>query len=101
MKQYRCRGCGAIDSIVEVELVPRVHDIRPDETGDGFEYGDMDEAAWEASTTLGYGCSNEACRYWQGQYGESLGHDSEDREMFEHAPGFTEGPDEIAEVIEA
>lgn len=97
---YKCKGCGSLGSIVEIEVVPRTHEIVPDPADpESFTYGDQDEAFWEGSTTLGYGCTNETCQYWQGQWGATLGNDSEDRELFQRAPGMAFGPSEIAEAV--
>lgn len=96
---YRCRGCGTLDSIVEVELVPRIHDIRPaTPTADDpepFDYGDGDEAFWEGSVTLGYACRNESCRYWQGNTATPRPPDDEGEHSFTPAYLLVD----VAEVI--
>jgi len=69
-KVFRCKGCGETNSIVEVSLVPRIVGVSPDGDG-GLDYDSRgnDEYDWEAETVLQYACSNESCRFWQGQYG--------------------------------
>lgn len=67
MTVYRCKGCGATDSIGEISVVPRFVVIRPD--GEYLSRGWGDECFWESETVLGYACDNEQCEYWQGNYG--------------------------------
>lgn len=73
VSHYKCRGCGELDSIVEIDSVPRIVSITPEADEDsGFDYpGWTDEAFWESSTTIGYGCMNDGCDFWQGNYGHT------------------------------
>mgnify|MGYP001588648450 CR=1 FL=1 len=95
MTSYKCRGCGALNSIVEIDLVPRVHHIYPDDAG-GFDYGYQDEAYWEASTTIGYGCINDTCPHRQGGMGEFRGQNDDGETTFGPAGALNE----IADVID-
>lgn len=67
--RYRCRGCGSVDTIVSVEVVPRVIAVRPGPDGPDFVPEARDDAEWESSLTLGFACTNEACRFWEATYG--------------------------------
>jgi len=66
--EFQCKGCGEIDSIEGVSAVPRAQGCRPNGEG-GVDWKDTDVAFWEAETMLGFGCSNDKCQFWQGQYG--------------------------------
>lgn len=69
VSRYTCRGCGSVDSIVSVEVVPRLIAVRPGADGPDFAPEARDDAEWESSLTLGFACANEACRFWEGTYG--------------------------------
>lgn len=69
VSRYRCRGCGTVDSIVSVEVVPRLIAVRPDAGGPDFVPEARDDAEWESSLTLGFACSNEQCHFWEATYG--------------------------------
>ena len=56
-----CKRCGS--GLYEISLVPRSMRV----LGDGI-YGE-DVAYWEAEQVIAYGCDNERCEYWQGNYG--------------------------------
>jgi hypothetical protein len=64
-ERLQCKGCGEINSIVEVSLVPRIFYVEPD----GSCLNGPEEAFWEAETTLGYGCTNDKCEFWHGVLG--------------------------------
>lgn len=98
MKQFRCKGCGEIDSIVEISLAPRIAWIEPPtEPIYGPEYPGLDKVFWEAETVLGYGCNNEECEFWQGIWGSPAEHRKESSYFkFTRAKDL----DEIAEVVD-
>lgn len=66
---YRCAGCGRRDTIVSVDLVPRIIAVRPRVDGPDYVPESLDTAYWEASVTIGFACRMDDCRYWQANYG--------------------------------
>lgn len=67
--RYRCRDCGALDTIVSVDLVPRVMAVRPADDGPDLAPEMRDDVFWEAGATIGFACETESCRFWHGHYG--------------------------------
>lgn len=69
--EFRCRGCGTVDTIVAVSAPTRIKGVRPDGEG-GIEWKDVPDTTFdEGEADLGYGCENENCEFWQGNYGVS------------------------------
>jgi hypothetical protein len=100
---FECNGCGERDSIVEIQLIPSIQrvSVKQDAIDKNWfkdvEYGGVTN--WdEAATTLGYGCMNEKCTYWQGDYAVMVGnrHDDKNGGRFEWAP---ETIGEIASIV--
>lgn len=83
MTQLTCKGCGEVDTIVEISVVPRIVGVSRDDDG-SLEYG-FDEAFWEAETDLGYGCINMDCKFWHGTWGIPTLTDEMERPVFENA----------------
>ncbi|HEX5016579.1 MAG TPA: hypothetical protein VFX15_03215 [Actinomycetes bacterium] len=93
-KLYRCKGCGEIDTIHEISLVPRSVGIRPD--GEYLSRGWGDECYWEEETIIGVGCDNDKCEYWHGSWGHPMNRDQQPALLFETAPKL----EDIAEVVD-
>ena len=73
---YRCKGCGELDTIEEVNLQPRTMSVRPAVRAPGaFDYTGLEHDFYESDITLGFGCSNDVCEFWQGNYGHDEGPD--------------------------
>jgi len=89
-KMLRCKGCGEINSIAEISLVPRRFYVEPD----GSAMNGPDEAFWEAETVLGYACSNYECKFFDGDYGVGSAADG-------HAIRFAEDFETVAELIDS
>lgn len=72
---FRCKGCGELDSIVEVSLMPFIAFVVPDEGKGATPFEDVDYGETitfsEADVDLGFGCYNESCERWQGNYGQA------------------------------
>lgn len=66
---FRCKGCGEIDSIVVVSVVPREFGVVAVAKGEWEQSEVTDNAFWEAEATVGYGCHNVECPHWQGHLG--------------------------------
>jgi len=101
MKQFKCKGCGEIDSIVEVQLEPQIQTVRPEQAENAVPFEDVDyggyEGFHEAIVVLGFGCRNESCQFWQGNWGAAYPKKYETRLIhFERAKDL----DEIAEIVE-
>jgi hypothetical protein len=90
-KVYKCRGCGELDTIVEITLCTEIQEVSPDGDG-GFTYGPV-VTFHEEPIIVGYGCNGAiGCPNWQGNY---PGRDDDSRPRLD-------GPalDEVADVAE-
>lgn len=71
---FKCRGCGKTDNTVEISFVPRIFGMDPGADGKPVP-GDfsIDEEFVENEHPIGFGCYNEECEFWCGnyQYGDS------------------------------
>lgn len=101
---YRCKGCGEIDTIVEISVVPRIFSTTPNENGEPEpSFDGPDEAFWESEHAIGYGCNSglATCPFDQANYPGPADHFIDEKDGLEYvrfrtAPGI----DEVAEVIE-
>lgn len=90
-KVFRCKGCGEIDSIVEITLIPSIQTVQPDPADDHTPYEDVDYTSsdpdnfYEDAPVLGFGCRNERCTFWHGHHGYSR-YDEQPLMMFDRAP---------------
>jgi hypothetical protein len=77
MTHYKCKGCGELDSIVEISLVPTIQFVFPEQAENAVPFEDVDygtqEHFPEAETVIGFGCFTESCQFWQGDYGNRAG----------------------------
>jgi len=94
---FRCKFCGTLDSIVEVQLIPSIQRVLPEQGGTPFEDVDYGSVVtfYEDPPVLGFGCEVSNCVVWQGQWGNALDRASQPTLQFHRAEALSD----IAQLV--